>query len=51
MERACDEQANVAAYFAVVPWTEPLRADPRFQAILERIGLADTPPVSPRAGS
>ncbi|HUF23367.1 MAG TPA: protein kinase [Vicinamibacterales bacterium] len=43
MERAYHEQANAVAYFAVEPWTHTLRSDPRYQALLRRVGLADVP--------
>ncbi|HEU4893874.1 MAG TPA: tetratricopeptide repeat protein [Vicinamibacterales bacterium] len=38
MERSIEERSNAAAYMAVVPSNAPLRAHPRFQALLQRIG-------------
>ena len=44
IERAYSERANAVAYFAVAPWTRPLRAHPRFRALLKEVGLAPAPP-------
>jgi eukaryotic-like serine/threonine-protein kinase len=38
MERSVRERSNAAAYFAVEPSKESLRAHPRFQALLRSIG-------------
>src|SRR5688572_31870651 len=38
LERAFDERSNAIAYLAD-PLNEPLRGDPRFQALLSRAGL------------
>lgn len=43
MERSLREQSNAAVYFAVEPWAEPLRGDPRYQTILARVGLDGAP--------
>lgn len=42
--RAYAERANAVAYYAVDPWTKPLRAHPRFQTLLKDVGLATAPP-------
>lgn len=39
--RACDTHDTVICYLATGPTYDPLRSDPRFQTMLERIGLAD----------
>jgi hypothetical protein len=38
-ERAFDERDPSLVWLTVEPRVDPLRADPRFQAILRRIGL------------
>jgi TolB-like protein/Tfp pilus assembly protein PilF len=39
LERAHAERDDELVWIAVEPWYEPLRADPRFKALLERMGL------------
>jgi serine/threonine-protein kinase len=39
LERACEERAALLIWLPVRPSFDPLRGEPRFQAILERIGL------------
>jgi serine/threonine-protein kinase len=41
VEKACDNHDTVVCYLAVGPTYDPLRSDPRFQAMLKRIGLAE----------
>ena len=40
LERACDERCDAMAYLAVDPLLDPLRAEPRFERLIERVGLA-----------
>lgn len=46
LERACDEHASALIYLNVDPVFDPLREEPRFQAIVARVNL---PPPSPEA--
>jgi tetratricopeptide (TPR) repeat protein len=46
LERACRDRVNFVVYAGVDPWLEPLHGDPRFDAVLRRIGV---PHVSLRA--
>lgn len=39
LSRACDEHSNSILYLKVAPEYDPLRGDPRFAAILHRVGL------------
>jgi hypothetical protein len=39
LERAYEERSDQLAYLAVEPLLDPLRADPRFQALQRRLGL------------
>jgi hypothetical protein len=39
LERAADDREPLVIYLAVDPLYEPLRADPRFAALLRRLGL------------
>jgi len=39
LNRACDERYGYLAYLKVEPMFEPLRSDPRFDALVKRIGL------------
>ena len=38
-ERACKEQSPVLQWIKVIPFTDPLRADPRFQHLIRLVGL------------
>jgi TolB-like protein/Tfp pilus assembly protein PilF len=38
-ERAFEERSNYMIYLAVEPTLDPIRADPRYQALLRRVGL------------
>lgn len=40
IERAAAARAPMLAQLAFAPWADPLRGDPRFTAILQRMGLA-----------
>jgi TolB-like protein/DNA-binding winged helix-turn-helix (wHTH) protein/Flp pilus assembly protein TadD len=39
LERAYEEQSNILLYLKVLPFLDPLRADPRFQDLVRRVGL------------
>jgi TolB-like protein/Flp pilus assembly protein TadD len=39
LKKACDEKTEYLIYMNVEPIADPLRSDPRFQAILHKIGL------------
>ncbi len=40
LEKACENRSNSILYFKVDPNLDPLRSDPRFQALLKRVNLA-----------
>jgi serine/threonine-protein kinase len=51
LERALDARATDLAWLGVHPMFDPLRDEPRFQAVLQRIDLTASPPptsASPR---
>jgi eukaryotic-like serine/threonine-protein kinase len=39
LERACDVRSGLLVYLKVEPMFDPIRAEPRFQALLQRLGL------------
>jgi hypothetical protein len=41
LEQACDEHSYGIIYLKVHPNLDPLRQDPRFQALLRRVALAE----------
>jgi serine/threonine-protein kinase len=41
LERAYEERANMMVYLKVEPHFDPLRRDPRFQALMKKMGFAD----------
>jgi tetratricopeptide (TPR) repeat protein len=41
LERAYYDRANMLVYVKVEPHFDPLRSDPRFQALLKKMGLGD----------
>jgi hypothetical protein len=40
LENACEEHSVLLAYMQVWPALDPLRGDPRFQAVAKRVGVA-----------
>jgi hypothetical protein len=40
LERAYEEQSTFLVYIKVFPVFDPLRADPRFQDLVRRVGLS-----------
>ncbi len=40
LERAAEERAPNMVYLAIHPLWDPLRTDPRFAALVRRVGLA-----------
>jgi tetratricopeptide (TPR) repeat protein len=42
LERAYEEKADHLPYLKVNPRLDPLRSDPRFESLLQRMGLADS---------
>ena len=40
MTRAFEERSNAMVYIAIDPFLDPLRGDPRFQALVARVGLS-----------
>jgi tetratricopeptide (TPR) repeat protein len=40
LEAACDERSGSVRYLKVEPRLDPIRAHPRFQALMRRVGLA-----------
>jgi hypothetical protein len=40
LEKACDNRSNNILYLKVNPNLDPLRSDPKFQALLKRVNLA-----------
>ncbi len=52
LERAADERTYLMSYMAVTSILDPLRDDPRFAALQERMGLANVPfNVPPATGT
>jgi serine/threonine-protein kinase len=43
LDRAVEERSAFIADLPVHPWWDPLREDPRFRALLVRVGLAELP--------
>ena len=41
VERAFAETPHSLLFVKVSPWSDPVRADPRFKRLLERLGMAD----------
>ena len=40
LEKAAEDREPLLCYLAVAPWYDPLRSDPRYHAMLEKVGLA-----------
>jgi serine/threonine protein kinase/tetratricopeptide (TPR) repeat protein len=40
LEKACEERSSLLVYLKVWPMFDPLRSEPRFQAVVKRVGLA-----------
>jgi hypothetical protein len=41
LERAFANRPEGLLYLKVSPWSDPVRADPRFKRLLERLGMED----------
>ncbi|UCC31153.1 MAG: protein kinase, partial [Phycisphaerales bacterium] len=45
LSKACDERDNELPFYKFGPNTDPLRGDPRFDALLKKMNLPPTPPA------
>jgi TolB-like protein/Tfp pilus assembly protein PilF len=45
LDKACDERDNELPFYKFAPNTDPLRGDPRFDALLKKLNLPSDPPA------